>query len=186
MHSYFELLSDHNTIVDDIIQPRSTFVQVTMRPRSQTLPGNFAPSEFLFKPSVASIAPEPVDGDKVILDSNADEILGIVRILHAVLDLSGLRSLRQFLNCLFRVEKRDLRDLDLINSNENSSKIGTQAVGEGIDNECRFSRFQWLPTEVKVSDILLRIMGLVCHSIIMARRLIYKLAPDYCVRLRSS
>ncbi|KAF7872470.1 hypothetical protein EAF04_003391 [Stromatinia cepivora] len=151
MTSYFQLLSGLQNTLDDITQPRSTSIRVIVRPRSQTLPANFAPSEYSLKASPSFVASKAIRHDGEISNTHSDRVLRAIYTFGALLNHFGLKSVRKLLVDLFRVENQNIDYLETINGNEKNSRAG---LGESnlkkIDNESEFGLFEWFPTEVKL------------------------------------
>ncbi|KAJ8071489.1 hypothetical protein OCU04_001809 [Sclerotinia nivalis] len=151
MTSYFQLLSDLQNTLDDITQPRYTSIRVVVRPRSQTLPANFAPSEYSLKSSPSLVASNAIDHEREVLNTKSDRVLRAIYLFGVLLNRFGLGSVRKLLVGLCRFENHDLDYLETINGNEKNSKLDlAENHLKEVDNESEFGLFEWFPTEVKL------------------------------------
>ncbi|KAI9647228.1 hypothetical protein NHQ30_003611 [Ciborinia camelliae] len=132
MSSNFESVSSIQVTLDDIMQPSSTSIRVTPRPRSQTLPANSNPLAFFTGNSPTSIASSPVNDNG---DIKSDQVLRGKDLLHFFIDNFGLEPVRKLLSGLFRLGKHGQDHLNTIKE---------------INSEHEFGLFQWLPMEVKL------------------------------------
>ncbi|ESZ90994.1 hypothetical protein SBOR_8628 [Sclerotinia borealis F-4128] len=148
MAFYTELLIDLQDTLGNIMRPRFTSIRVITRPRSQTLPANFAPFPFSTKASLSSLASNPENNDG---EMKSDQVLRGTDLFRTLLDYSGMEAVRKKLVGFFRLDKYGADSLrTIVGKYSISDPTDTREVGTKVDDEGKFGLFRWLPMEVKL------------------------------------